>query len=170
MTLPTTPADVTITAYSNVSASRTFMPAVDSVATAAGINNICGNRAYSIVETIPAAFTTITSPAPSNVFTTAWNLTFKTNLLSVVGVYTVTLQAKLVDYPSVTPATVQFVVTVWHICHTATITSQPMNPIPYQLKFNITAPTIQNFTMHADSTGFAYANAMICEIKTYVVD
>lgn len=51
--------------------------------------------------------------------------------LAVVGVYTVTLKATLIDYPAVPAATVSFVVTVWHICHTSTITSQTMSPIPY---------------------------------------
>ena len=161
---------MTITAFSNISASRTFAPALDTVASAAGISNLCGNRIYSIVETIPAGFTTITSPAPSNVFTTNWTLTFKTNNLAIVNVYTVTLKVTLQDYPAVPPATVSFIVTVWHICHTATITTQTISPIPYQITHAISTPTIFNFTMHADSTGTSYSNPMICEVKTYSLD
>lgn len=72
LSLPTTPPDTTITALSGVAVTQTFAPAKDSVATAAGINNICGNRIYSIVEPIPAAFTTIIAPAPpANLFTTS---------------------------------------------------------------------------------------------------
>jgi len=115
-------------------------------------------------------FTTITSPAPLNPQTNDWTLTFKTNNLAVVGVYTVTLKATLQLYPSVPAITTSFQVTVLHICATTTITSKPWTPIPYQITYGVTSPNILSFMMHSDSISFAYTQPMICEIKTYTTD
>jgi hypothetical protein len=52
LTLPTTLTAVTITSLSGVSSSQTFAPAIDTAATSA-VRDLCGNRIYSIVETLP---------------------------------------------------------------------------------------------------------------------
>ena len=52
LTLPTTLTAVTITSLSGVSNSQTFAPATDTAATSA-VRGLCGNRIYSIVETLP---------------------------------------------------------------------------------------------------------------------
>jgi hypothetical protein len=46
-----------------------------------------------------------------------------------------------------------------------------MTPSNYQIQFTVTTPqTILSYLMHKDSQGLAFANAMICEIKTYQTD
>jgi hypothetical protein len=52
LTLPTTLTSVTITSRSGVSNSQNFSPATDTVATST-LPGLCGNRIYSIVETLP---------------------------------------------------------------------------------------------------------------------
>ena len=52
LTLPTALTAVTITSLSGVSSSQIFAPATDAAATSA-VRDLCGNRIYSIVETLP---------------------------------------------------------------------------------------------------------------------
>ena len=60
------------------------MPATDSVAASANIPDLCGPRNYSINENY--SFVTILPPAGSiNQYTNAWQLSYKSDLLSEVG-------------------------------------------------------------------------------------
>jgi len=51
LALPTILVTFTITAFDGVGFTQTFMPATDTAATNAVVNNLCGPRVYSIVET-----------------------------------------------------------------------------------------------------------------------
>ncbi len=105
LTLPTTLTAVTITSLSGVSNSQTFAPATDTAATST-VPGLCGNRIYSIVETLPRNFVSIVAPsAGQDPFVDNWTLTCLSTNLADVGVYTtVTLKVVLESYPSITPA------------------------------------------------------------------
>ena len=86
LTLPTTLTDVTIGSMSGVQESQLFAPATDSAATSAGVVDLCGPRAYSIVEATAQNFISIVSPV-----TTDWTINFLSTNLADVGVHTITL-------------------------------------------------------------------------------
>jgi hypothetical protein len=78
---------------------------MDSAATSASILALCGNRVYSIVETLAQNFVSIGRPqAGEDPFVDNWTLTCLSNSLQDVGVYTVTLKASLEFYPAIYPA------------------------------------------------------------------
>jgi len=103
------------------------MPATDTKATAAGVAALCGSRTYTIVEAVPAAFTTITSPAAGQELTSAWILSFSTSSCADRGSWTITLRASLQNYAGVTAVTRTMTATVTNACCTATINSQSLN-------------------------------------------
>ena len=106
LSLPTTLTSVTITSLSGVSNSQTFKPATDTAAATSSSLSLCGNRIYSIVETLPQNFVSIVAPsAGQDPFVDNWTLTCLSTNLADVGVYnTVTLKVVLQDYPSIAPA------------------------------------------------------------------
>jgi hypothetical protein len=95
LTLPTTFSNFSFTAFSGVPYTMTFSPATDSKATAAGVPSLCGPRVYSIVETTPAAFTTIVPPAAGQEYSSVWTLSELSNDFAHVGVWTMTLRVTL---------------------------------------------------------------------------
>ncbi len=50
LALPTTLVTFTISAFDGVGHTQTFMPATDTAATSAVVNNLCGPRTYVVVE------------------------------------------------------------------------------------------------------------------------
>ena len=92
--LPTTLTDTTITSLSGVPTLQKFLPATDTASTAAGVAGFCGPHVYSIVEATPQRLVSIVAPA-TNLFTSNWNLSMLSNHFIDVGVWIVTLQAKL---------------------------------------------------------------------------
>ena len=50
LALPTTLVTFTISAFDGVGYTQTFMPATDTAATNAVVNNLCGPRTYVVVE------------------------------------------------------------------------------------------------------------------------
>ena len=91
------------------------MPATDTAADTAFIPSLCGPRTYTIVEAQPAVFITILQPA-SDQYTNAWTLNALSNSLIDVGVWSVTLQVVLVNYPTIF-TTQMFTATVLDPCH-----------------------------------------------------
>jgi hypothetical protein len=65
LTLPTALQNFSVTPHSGVPFTQAFMPAVDSKSAVAGAGDasFCGPRVYKIVETIPAAITSIVPPS-----------------------------------------------------------------------------------------------------------
>ena len=73
------------------------MPATDTAGVAALIPGLCGVRIYSIVESEPTNFIMIRAPSGDQ-YVDSWQLSFLTNKISKVGVYTVTIKVVLQDY------------------------------------------------------------------------
>jgi hypothetical protein len=73
LTLPTVMVNFSIS-YGGTAYTTTFMPATDTKANAALVASLCGPRVYTIVETIPAAFITITAPTAGQEYTSAWTM------------------------------------------------------------------------------------------------
>lgn len=80
------------------------MPATDTAADIAVVPSLCGPRLYSILETQPKNFMTITAPAGDE-FTLAWKLDALSNNFLDAGTHTITLQATLLNYPSIAAIT-----------------------------------------------------------------
>jgi hypothetical protein len=168
LTLPTTIAAFSITAFSGVATTITFMPATDSKATSAGVASLCGPRVYTIIEAKPAGFTTIIPPAAGQEYTSAWTLSELSNSQTDVGSWTMTLSVTLQNYPSVPAATKVTTATVLDPCASATINTQALiTTLTYQITFNSSPYTIMSFMMNSDSVGTAKANPMFCGAKKY---
>jgi len=95
LTLPTTLSSFSITVFSGIPYTMTFLPATDTQATAAGVPSLCGPRVYSIVEATPAAFTTIIPPAAGEEYSSVWTLSELSTSFADVGVWTMTLSVTL---------------------------------------------------------------------------
>ena len=79
-----------------------FAPATDSVATTAAIQNLCGIRVYSIVESNASNFVSIAAPgAGQDPLIANWTLVYMSMNLGDVGIHTVTLKAVLQLYSSI---------------------------------------------------------------------
>ena len=70
---------------------------------------------YSIVETTPQGFISIVAPA-INEYSLNWTLSIKSDSLADVGVWIVTLQAKLLYYSEIAAITKVFTLTVLDPC------------------------------------------------------
>jgi len=116
LTLPTSLANFTIDPLSDVPIMQNFMPATDSKADSTAVASLCGPRVYSIVETKPASFSNILPPVAGQELTSAWTLSELSNSCTDVGVWKMTLQASLVNYPMVAAATKDTTVTVYNKC------------------------------------------------------
>jgi hypothetical protein len=80
---------------SGLTSTQVFAPATDTAATFAGVPDLCGARIYSIVETTPQqGLVSIIAPT-TNLYSSNQTLSMKSTIISDVGVWTVTVQAKL---------------------------------------------------------------------------
>lgn len=105
LTLPTALTSFTISAFDGIGFTQTYMPANDSAATGALVPGLCGPRVYTILEAQPALFIPIVAPADGQQYTSAWTLPALSNSFADVGVWTVTLQATLLNYPTIAATT-----------------------------------------------------------------
>lgn len=157
LALPTALTAFDIAMGSGIGHDQTFLPAIDTAALNSGITNLCGPRKYVILEAQPSTFMTISSPGVGLEYTDPWTLSALSNNLLDVGTWpTITLQASLVNYPLVTPATqVISNAIVRNACGTSLLnpTTLPAS-IDYQLTFaNPSSTTVASFTMNTDSEG-----------------
>lgn len=81
-------------------ATQTFSLGSDSASILLGIPSLCGPIEYSIVEAYSFVSVTITSNPGT--------ISVQSSLLSDVGTYTATLEAKLTNYPAVAPVQITF--------------------------------------------------------------
>jgi len=82
--------------------TQPFSLGTDSESVKYGIPSLCGPIEYSIVEA--HSFVSVTST------TSAGTISVQSSLLSNIGTYTATLEAKLTNYPEVAPAQVPFTI------------------------------------------------------------
>jgi hypothetical protein len=92
------------------------MPATDTAADLALVPGLCGPRVYTILEAQPSLFIPIVMPADSLEFTSPWTLPALSNSFVDVGVWTVTLQASLLNYPTIAAVTQVMTATVIDPC------------------------------------------------------
>ena len=87
----------------------------DSITTTRGVANYCGTRTYSFT--------------PSKTFLTIINgstLQVSSNIVSDVGIYSISMEVKLSDFPSIAGITKTFTVTVTCTVSTLTFSTSPM--------------------------------------------
>jgi len=170
LTLPTALANFSVAPHSGVPLTQAFMPAVDSKSgvAGAGVASFCGPRVYKIVETTPAAITSIIPPSAGLEYTSAWTLSALTNDCADSGVWTMTLQATLLNYPMVPAVTKVISLTVYHECCSTTINAQTLSPsLTYQLTYNYAPTVLMSFMMNTDSAGVAAGDPLVCGAKKY---
>jgi hypothetical protein len=92
----------TISAFDGIGFTQTFTPASDSASTTAAVTGLCGPVTYSILEAQPATFVSIISPGAGLELTNPWTLTALSNNFADVGTWTITLQAVLTNFPTIT--------------------------------------------------------------------
>ena len=92
--MPTALVATSITSLSGLTSTLVFAPATDTAATFAGVFDLCGPRVYTIVEAIPQGFVSIVAPT-TNEYSSNWTLSMKSVNFTDVGVWTVTVKAKL---------------------------------------------------------------------------
>ena len=112
---------------------QTFLPFSDNVASAYSTPGICGPVTHKIAEAY--AFVSI-APPTSNEFVDPWTISVSTNLLSFVGtVYTATMVATFANYPTATPASLQFEVLMVHPCDLTILQPFVIMPMTFTLGF-----------------------------------
>jgi hypothetical protein len=122
---------------SGLTSTQVFAPATDTAATFAGVPDLCGARIYSIVETTPQqGLVSIIAPT-TNLYSSNQTLSMKSTIISDVGVWTVTVQAKLLDYTGVAVVKSAFTLTVVDPCLTAVLNNkgQTLSNMTFFAKF-----------------------------------
>jgi hypothetical protein len=111
---------------------------------------------------------TIIAPA-STPLSSPWTLTALSTNFADVGAWSVTLQAVLTNYSTISATSIINPATVLDPCAGSIInTSSIATPLTYQISFAQTAAfTIASFNLETDSAGIALADPMKCGAKTF---
>ena len=116
---PETIFNMAIYIYDALPASQNFIPFKDSESNFQANPSFCGPKQYTTSDPI----TSIAPPTSGFPDTDLWTFSAFTNNKLQVGVHSVTINATLVNYPSVPARLVTFTVTVIDNCETAILTS-----------------------------------------------
>ena len=145
-----------------------FAPATDTAATTVAIPDLCGPRVYTIVQITPQGFVSIIAPT-TNLYSSNWTLSMLSTNYSDVGVWTVTVQAKLANYTGVSAATKAFTLTVVDPCFTAVIDNkgQTLSNMSFVARFP--TPSTQTYIPFTDSVVLAALIDSICGPYQYTI-
>jgi hypothetical protein len=154
----------TISAFDGIGFTQTFTPASDTASSTAAVPGLCGTVSYLIVETQPSLFMTIVPPVTSP-FTNLWTLTALSSSFADVGAWAITLQATLVNYPTIVATSVINPGTVQDPCLGTVI--QPGTLTAMTVTIYDSVATVQSFFAWADSFSVLMATPGICGPKTY---
>ena len=119
---------------------------------------------------VPSTFINCVPPSPpGDPYVNNWTLsTISHDRNKEIGTWTVTVQVKLQNYPTMI-ATDQLTVIVVDRCPFTAINTQTLTPASYQIQYSVTTPqTILSFPMNTDTYGLAYGTPLLCGPKKYI--
>lgn len=100
--------------YATEPTIQAFLPFSDNVAIKFANEQICGPRLYTILEGY--TFIQLSPPASGNEFFDQWTFTLESADMAEIGSYETTIEVRLKNYPSSSPATVRFTTAIMHPC------------------------------------------------------
>lgn len=128
--------------------------------------NICGAKTF--VSNDPKVV--VTPPTTGLVNTDPWTISCVTNNISLVGVYTVTITASVIPYPTVFVLPITFTLTIIDNCATASLDTQgQVFPTIQFIVMLALGPTLTPFNPFTDNVALWYTNPSICGPRTYSI-
>jgi hypothetical protein len=155
-----------VSIYDVTAQVQSFVPADDSFALLMATPGICGDKTHVSNQ----ALAVVAQPASTLVNLDPWTITSITNNYADVATYTVTITISLINYPTVAPVTVSYLLTVFDNCATATIDNlgQALGSINYVVLLAL-GPTTIDFLPYTDNVAQSYSNPPICGPKVYTL-
>jgi len=138
--------------------TQAFIFPTDSLSTTTTLPNVCGAFEYVITQ----GFTFISIDQAAGV------LTVQTTNKALVGSYTATLSASLLDYPAVPPAELMFAVTLVDPCLT-TVLTLPTTLVTFTISAYDGVGFTQTFMPATDTAANSALVPDLCGPRTYAV-
>lgn len=148
--------------------NTTFLPFTDNVAQKYGDTKVCRDKNCYILESYP--FTTLFPPESGLLFIDPWTISVDTFDLADVGVYTLTIECVLVNYPDVAPASTNTTLTILHPCVTTTWIDPDLHDLNFYMgDLGSLKPSTQTFQMVEDKFALSLENSTFCGERIFYI-
>lgn len=100
--------------------TQIFAPFTDSISASSINPAICGLKVYTVKPALP--FVKIHAPESGNVYSDDWNFEVSTSDLADAGTHQIAIEASLLDFPDVPPASFSFNLVLINPCLQTSLT------------------------------------------------